>query len=150
MDRIIHCKVRLDCSPQVAFEMFTKNSDLQSWLAQAADIEPHVGGKYELFWDADNKEINSTIGCKITAIEDNKLLCFEWKGPVQFAHFMNTADPLTHVAVLFIPGDDSSTEVHLIHTGWRSDENWESARLWFEAVWTNALDKLRACRRHLI
>lgn len=89
--------------------------------------------------------INSTIGCKITAIEDNKLLCFEWKGPVQFAHFMNTAEPLTHVTVIFIPDcdNDNFTEVHLIDTGWRSDENWEKARLWFDSVWRNALDNLK-------
>lgn len=143
MDRIIHCKVKLNCSQQQAFEMFTKNSNIQSWLAEVADVEPYVGGKYELFWDVNNKEINSTIGCKITAIENNKLLCFEWKGPVQFAHFMNTAEPLTHVTVLFNPDNDNSTEIHLIHTGWRSDENWEKARLWFDSVWTNALNNLK-------
>ncbi len=143
MDRIIHCKVRLNCGQQKAFEMFVDKSNVQSWLAETADIEPYAGGKYELFWDAENKKSNSTLNCKITAIQINKLLCFEWKGPEQFAHFMNTADPLTHVSVFFTPDQDNSTEVHLIHTGWRSDENWEKARIWFEAVWTNALDKLK-------
>lgn len=145
MDRIIHCKVRLNCSQKQSFEMFTKNSNIQTWLAETADVEPYVGGKYELFWDADNKKINSTIDCKITAIENDKLLCFEWKGPAQFAHFMNTAEPLTHVSVLFFPNcdDENSTEIHLVHTGWRNDENWEKARKWFESVWTNALDNLK-------
>ncbi len=145
MDKIIHCKVRLNCSRQQSFEMFTKNSNVQTWLANSADIEPYVGGKYELFWDTDNKKINSTIDCKITAFEINKLLCFEWKGPEQFSHFMNIADPLTHVSVLFIPDyeNDNITEIHLIHTGWKSDENWEKARSWFEAVWINALDNLK-------
>lgn len=121
--------------------MFTKNASIQTWLAQIADVEPCVGGKYELFWDADNREINSTIGCKITAIEPDTLLCFEWKGPVQFAHFMNIADPLTHVVVSFsaICDDENATEIHLVHTGWKSDENWEEARAWFEKVWRNAL-----------
>ncbi|MFT4147005.1 MAG: SRPBCC domain-containing protein [Mobilitalea sp.] len=145
MDRIIHCKVRLNCSRQQSFEMFTKNSNIQLWLADSADIEPYVGGKYELFWDIDNKKINSTIGCKITALESNKLLCFEWKGPEQFSHFMNIAEPLTHVTVLFIPDyeNDNLTEIHLIHTGWKSDENWEKARIWFEYVWINALENLK-------
>lgn len=109
-----------------------------------AHIEPYVGGKYELFWNADDKESNSTLGCKITAIENNSLLCFEWKGPVQFADFMNTADPLTHVSVVFIPDyEDNSTEIHLIHSGWRSEENWEVARVWFESVWKNAFNSLK-------
>lgn len=143
MNKIIHCKVKLSCSLQRAFEMFIKNSNVQTWLAESADIEPYAGGKYELFWDVDNKDINSTIGCKITAFEINKLLCFEWKGPEQFSHFMNMAEPLTHVSVLFIPENDDVTEIHLIHTGWRSDENWEEARAWFENVWINALDNLK-------
>lgn len=52
IDKIIHCKVKLNCSPRKAFEMFTVNSEIQSWLAESADVEPYVGGKYELFWDA--------------------------------------------------------------------------------------------------
>lgn len=55
---------------------------------------------------------------------------------MQFAHFMNTAEPLTYVSALFIPDydNDNSTEIHLIHTGWRSYENWGKARIWFESV----------------
>ncbi|HBN86449.1 MAG TPA: hypothetical protein DDZ89_21740 [Clostridiales bacterium] len=141
MDKVIHHKVKLHCSQQKSFEMFTKNDNLQKWLAENADVEPYVGGKYELFWDVNNKKINSTLGCKITAIEHNNLLCFEWKGAAQFAGFMNTVDPLTHVTVIFIPdSNDESTQIHLIHTGWRSDENWESARRWFDSAWENALD----------
>lgn len=146
MDKIIHCKVGLNCGLQQSFEMFTRSSNIQRWLANDAHIEPYVGGKYELFWDTDNKEINSTIGCKITAFEADKLLCFEWKGPEQFAYFMNVADPLTHVSVLFIPDSehDGVTEIHLIHTGWRNDEHWEKARIWFESVWMKALDSLKS------
>jgi uncharacterized protein YndB with AHSA1/START domain len=142
MNKIIHAKVKLNCSQEQAFEMFTNNANVQSWLAEMADIEPFVGGKYELFWDVNNKNINSTLGCKITALENNKLLCFEWKGPVQFADFMNTADPLTQVSVMFFPDNNDSTEIHLIHTGWGSDENWEKARIWFDSVWENALNSL--------
>ena len=142
MDKIIHVRACLNCSKKQSFEMFTNSSKVQTWLAESADIEPCVGGKYELFWDLDNKNINSTIGCKITAIEKDKLVCFEWKGPVQFEHFMNSAVPLTHVSVLFIPISDDATEVHLIHTGWGRDNDWEQARLWFSSVWTNAFEKL--------
>ena len=145
MDRMIHCKVKLNCSRRQAFEMFTKNAHIQTWLAQIAEVEPYAGGKYELFWDAENREINSTMGCKVTAIEADQLLCFEWKGPAQFAHFMNAADPLTHVSVFFSPISDgeNATEIHLVHTGWRSDDDWERAREWFEGVWENALASLR-------
>lgn len=145
MDKIIHAKVKLNCGLKQAFEMFTQEDKVQSWLAQSANIEPYVGGKYELFWDLENLDANSTIGCKITAIETNKLLCFEWKGPKQFASFMNDADPLTHVSVSFISDleNQNKTEIHLIHTGWRGNGNWEQARVWFENVWEETLNDLR-------
>lgn len=147
MDKILHHSVRLRCDVEQAFEMFTVNERLQSWLTVVAEVEPVVGGKYELFWNPEERENDSTLGCRITAIERGKFLSFEWRGPKKYKHFMNEADPLTHVAVFFVPcgGDDSTpwTEVHLIHSGWRSSAEWEEARLWFRKAWDSAFEKLR-------
>ena len=145
MNRILHHFVQLSCSPSQAFDMFVANDKLGSWLVTLADVEPEVGGKYELFWDPTNKESNSTIGCKLTMIERDKFLSFEWKGPQQFEHFMNNADPLTHVVVFFVPlegGTTPRTEVHLVHSGWRDTPEWEEARLWFERAWSGAFENL--------
>jgi uncharacterized protein YndB with AHSA1/START domain len=125
--------------------MFTQNDLLQSWLTEIADVEPKLGGKYELFWDPDNRENNSTIGCRITAIEKNKLIAFDWKGPTQFKHFMNNIIPLTHVVIFFLPymeGNESCTEVHLIHSGWGNSAEWKEARTWFDKSWKLAFDRL--------
>jgi uncharacterized protein YndB with AHSA1/START domain len=145
MTKILHHSVRLNCDAHRAYEMFTINKLLQSWLTKLADVEPVVGGKYELFWDPEDKENNSTIGCKITALEQDRLLAFDWKGPVQYKHFMNNADPLTHVVVCFFPYEDGAspcTEVFMIHTGWRDSSEWEEARKHFERAWSNALEAL--------
>lgn len=147
MNRILHHSVTLHCAAEQAFRMFTVNERLQSWLTVIADVEPIVGGKYELFWNPEEKAHDSTIGCKITAVELGKFLAFEWKGPKQYEYFMNKADPLTHVVVFFLPcsGGDSQTpctEVHLIHSGWRSSEEWEEARLWFKKAWDVAFENL--------
>ncbi|UCE04624.1 MAG: SRPBCC domain-containing protein [bacterium] len=146
MTKILHHSVQLNCDAHLAFEMFTVNKLLQSWFTKLADVEPVGGGKYELFWDPEDRENNSTIGCKITAIEQDKLLSFDWKGPVQYKHFMNNADPLTQVVVSFFPcgdGADPCTEVHIIHTGWRNSSEWEEARMFFEKAWSNVLKELR-------
>jgi uncharacterized protein YndB with AHSA1/START domain len=145
MDKIIHHAILLKCEPQKAFEMFTLNKHLEKWLAQSADVEPRVSGKYELFWDLKDKQNDSTIGCKILALCPNRFLVFEWKGPKQFKRFMNVADPLTHVLVVFILGSEGSqpsTEVHLIHSGWRNSAEWEEARQWFDRTWKAALSEL--------
>ncbi|MCK4941015.1 SRPBCC domain-containing protein [candidate division WOR-3 bacterium] len=145
MYKILHHSVQLSCGIHEAFRMFTVNELLQSWLTEIADVEPKLGGKYELFWDPDNRENNSTIGCKITAIEEDRFLAFEWKGPTQFKHFMNNIVPLTHVVVFFLPykeGNKPCTEVHLIHSGWGDSVEWEEARTWFDKAWKGAFDRL--------
>ena len=65
----------------------------------------------------------------------------KWKSPKQFKHFANNADPLTHVVVFFIPYGDS-TEVHIIHSGWRSSAEWEEARQWQDRAWRLAFNAL--------
>ena len=87
------------------------------------------------------KENNSTIGCRITAIEPDQFLSFEWRSPKQFKHFANQADPLTHVVVLFVPRGES-THVHLIHSGWRGTPEWEEARRWQGQAWSVAFERL--------
>ena len=151
MNRILYHSTQLKCDLRQAFKMFTSNEHLQSWLAEIADVDPTMGGKYELFWDPDDREDNSTSGCKITAIERHKFLAFEWTGPKQFKHFMNKANPLTHVVVFFLSCDemvvDPCTEVHLIHSGWGDSAEWEEARQWFKKAWDSSFDRLRLCVR---
>ena len=147
MDKIIYQVANLKCNQKKAFEMFTINKHLEKWLTTLANVEPKVGGKFELFWNPEDKENDSTIGCKIIGIEPDRFLAFEWKGPKQFKHFMNNTDPLTHVVVFFISckvdKSNAFTEVHLIHTGWRSSQEWQEARLWFEKNWKNAFQELK-------
>ena len=142
MNKIIYQLIVLPCDSQKAFALFTLDTHLEKWLTQEADIEPIVGGKYELFWNPNDKENDSTIGCKILTIVQNKLLCFEWKGPKQFKTVMNQVNPLTTVTVFFLSHQEE-TEIHLLHTGWRDSSNWEKARKWFEKAWSNVLSQLR-------
>lgn len=145
MEKILHHSIQLRCDTHQAFEMFTANERLESWLPELADVEPVVGGKYELFFEPDERENNSTIGCKVTAVEGDKFIAFEWKGPVQYKHFMNNADPLTHVVVFFLQNGKRTgpgTEVHVIHSGWRNSAEWEEASQYFKLNWTRALEAL--------
>lgn len=141
MNKIIHHSTRLQCHTGRAFEMFTVNHLLESWLVSLAEVEPVGGGKYELFWEPEDRENNSTIGCRITAIEQDKLLSFEWRSPKQYKHFANNADPLTHAIVFFIAAGEV-TEVHLIHSGWRKSAEWEEARKWQDRAWGTAFTEL--------
>ncbi|MFX1574039.1 MAG: SRPBCC domain-containing protein [Promethearchaeota archaeon] len=145
MENIIYIREEIECDIPTAFKFFTKNDMLESWLTEKADVNPEVGGKYELFWEPENREINSTIGCMVTGIEENKFISFDWKGPVQFKTFMNISDPLTHVIVFFSSDliEKNKTIIYLFHTGWRKDERWQRARKFFENAWIKALHVLK-------
>lgn len=141
-DRIIHLSVRLDQPALAAFRYFVDEDLLASWLTAAARVEPSVGGRYELFWEPADRENNSTIGCRITAIEPGQLLAFQWRSPKRFKSFANAADPLTHVTVAF-SAEGTGARVHLVHSGWRSADEWEEARVWQERAWRGAIAALQ-------
>lgn len=143
MNKIIHESIELGCSPVEAFSMFTDNKKIESWLATQANVEPKIGGLYELFWNPADRDFDSTIGCRITAFVLDRLVAFEWKGPKQYSSFMNDVDPLTHVAVLFVATGHDTTEVHLVHSGWRSSPEWGEARQWFVNAWKQAFGELK-------
>ena len=143
MDKVIHLDYILNCSVKKAFELFTQNNHLENWLAPKTDVEPEVGGKYELFWNLDNKEEDSTLGCKVLAIKQDKLLCFEWKGASMYAHFMNNVRPLTNVTIAFTQAEQNKTEINFLHTGWRDTDEWEEARIGFEKIWKGAFHHLK-------
>src|SRR6185436_12461903 len=115
MTRILHQSARLYCDSHSAFEMFTVNEKLRSWLAPEAEVEPFKGGRFELFWEPENRAENSTLDCKVTALEPDQFIAFDWKGPTQFKHFMNNADPLTHVVVFFARAEENGTACADVH-----------------------------------
>jgi uncharacterized protein YndB with AHSA1/START domain len=142
IDKVIHISVLVAAPPAKAFAYFTNSTLLQQWLTAAADVEERVGGKYELFWQPDDRQNNSTIGCRVTAFVPGHLVAFQWRSPKQFKSFANAADPLTHVVVTFVP-QGSGARIHLIHSGWRSSAEWEEARAWQEKAWTGAFEALK-------
>lgn len=143
LDHVIHASAVLNCAPAEAFRHFTDSKLLAEWLADRADVEPKVGGKYEIFWNSPPAPPNrGTSGCKITLLVPDKLLGFDWIGPTMFDDAMNIADPATHVLVTFIPIGDHATEVHLVHSGWGHSAAWDKPRLWFERAWSGALEAL--------
>ncbi len=142
---VIHQSAVVRCSPDRAYRYFTENELLERFFTVKAEVEPRVGGKYELDWDPATTPARATIGCRITALSKGQLLAFDWKGPPPHAQVMNHADPLTHVVVSFLPDGapvSSATLVHVIHSGWGSGEAWRAARDYFDRAWRQVLDGL--------
>ena len=145
MNSVIHRSAQIACSPERAYQHFTQNPLLESFFTVKAEVEPKVGGKYELDWDPSTTPEQATIGCRITALAEMRLLAFDWKGPPPYAEVMNGADPLTHVVISFFPGnspDEGKCHVHIVHSGWGSGEQWQQAREYFDRAWGMVLKSL--------
>lgn len=143
-DKIINLNVTLNCTIDSAFHYFVDNNLLTKWLTNKADVEIKEGGKYELFWTPQDSDLtnNSTYGCKILAIERPYYLNVEWRGNADQKEFMNNVRPLTNVTILFTQINNQKTQVTLIHTGWRQEDNWEAARQYFIKAWAGAFKQL--------
>lgn len=137
MSNIIEQSMVVKVEAKIIFDYFTVSEYIKQWLCADAIINPELDGAYELFWDKKDRGHNSTIGCKISSYCAPNYLSFDWKGPVQFEEFMNQADPLTHVTVIFIKVM-GGTKVTLLHTGWRSSEEWTEAKDYFSHAWFGA------------
>jgi len=118
-----------------ARKYFLEPEYLKGWLCHDAIVNPCVGGAYELFWDLEDRQHNSTIGCKLTTCTSD-YISFSWKGPIQFEDIMSH-EPLTHVVVMFHEKDDQ-TQVTLLHSGWGSGELWDQAQSYFSNAWQGA------------
>lgn len=140
-DLVILKHVTLPISPTETFRISSDSSGLESWLCEKAEVEPKIGGKYELFWVPTDPENDSTIGCRVTALEQGRLIAFQWRSPRQFKAFANSADPLTHVVVV-LHGVKEGTAVTLIHSGWRSSPEWLQAAEWQAVAWDFAFQAL--------
>jgi uncharacterized protein YndB with AHSA1/START domain len=145
MERVQVHTVALACDPHRAYEMFTRNEHLAKWLAAETNVEAKLGGKYELFWNPPERETDSNIDCRITVFVPDTVLGFEWKGPLEHHDVMNNVDPLTHVSVFFLPVQKDGapwTQVHLVHSGWRSASEWDAPWEFFQNAWSMVFARL--------
>ncbi len=129
--------------------MWTTVEGLAAWLCLRANVDPEVGGAYELFWNPDESKplSDSTAGCRVLSIDRPRLLEVSWRGADEVGQVMNAPGaPTTQVSVRLFP-TLTGTRLELLHTGWGDGPEWERARAFFEAAWTNAFERLRTVLR---
>lgn len=137
--RDIDIQVLIEYPLDRVFEAWLVPDLLERWLTRKATVEPSVGGAYELYWEPENPERNSTKGCRITGLVHNTELSFSWRGPAEYADLMGDR---TQVFVRLKPCE-GGTLLRFVHTGWGSGSQWEQARTWQAAAWQEALENLK-------
>jgi len=137
--RDIDIQILIENPIDQVFEAWIKPELLERWLTRKAIVKPSVGGPYELFWDPERPEHNSTLGCRITDIVENSELSFNWRGPEEYEKVMGDK---TQVFVRLEPRE-GGTLLRFVHTGWGSGTQWEEARSWQAEAWKEAIENLK-------
>jgi uncharacterized protein YndB with AHSA1/START domain len=136
----------LQAAPERVWQALVEPEQVGTWFAASARISPERGGAYELFWQPETPEHNSTVGCRVTAIAASRHIAFTWRGPDELSTTMNEGDPPpppTHVTITLTP-TSIGTDVTVRHVGFGHDEGWSEAVAWHERSWTACLDNLEA------
>lgn len=136
-------EVKVGAPVEDVWHAWTDEDEITGWFSPEANIEPRLGGAYELFFDPQDHDHMSTKGCVITEFEPVNRLGFDWKGPDQFADLMNDPDALTRVKVEFREYE-GGTRVSLEHGGWGDGEGWADAREWHRRAWEGVLAQLES------
>lgn len=137
--RDIDIQVRIKITVAQVFDAWLKPNLLECWLTRKAHVQPTVGGAYELFWDPEHPDHNSTLGCRITDLVPNAEISFNWKGPEEYADIMGEK---TRVFVRLEPCAEG-TLLRFVHTGWGAGARWEKARQWQAEAWKEAIENLK-------
>lgn len=121
---------------------WVESKRIATWFAPEANVEPWIGGAFELFFDPSNHEYDSTKGCIFTSIDHKKKLVFTWKGPSQFEKLMNGPLSLTSVEVIFREAN-GVTYLKVKHHGWSDGEEWIMVQKWHLRAWEEVLHVLK-------
>jgi len=134
-------KTRLQAPVKDVWHAWTDSNIITKWFSPHANIDPKLGGAYELFFDPTNHEHQCTKGCKITRFDPCAHLSFSWRGPEELHHVMNPDNPPTNVHVS-LNGLGAETEVTIIHDGWSLGKEWKKAKDWHQNAWMQVVSSL--------
>jgi uncharacterized protein YndB with AHSA1/START domain len=135
----IDIEILIEQPVKSVFDAWVKPDLLERWLTRKAIVEASVGGAYELFWEPERPDRNSTLGCRITDLVPNAELSFNWKGPEEFAEIMGDKTQV----YLRLEQCPEGTILRFVHTGWGSGQRWEKARAWQAEAWEEAIENLK-------
>jgi uncharacterized protein YndB with AHSA1/START domain/putative intracellular protease/amidase len=119
--------------PHAVYQAWTSGQ----FLGQDRQVQPRIGGPYEIYFlDAADGERGGE-GCRILAMEPDRLLVFTWNSPPGFA----TRGQHTQVVVTLEP-TAQGTMVRLSHIGHGQGPEWDANRDYFGQAWPRVLQSL--------
>lgn len=139
--RQLHKAVTVHASPRAAFDAWTTEEGMVSFLAPKARVELVPGGAYEPRFDPGAAEGEpGGEGLQVLAYVPGHFLAVSWNAPPEFPTVRKTGT--CWVVVAFSPRPNDRTHVDLWHLGWGSGREWDLAYEYFQTAWDSVLFRL--------
>jgi uncharacterized protein YndB with AHSA1/START domain len=136
-ERAIEKSVEVPATLDQAWDAWTTEPGIVSFMAPGARIELRPGGLFEVYFDplapAGDRGADDM---RILALQPKKMLSFTWNAPPSLPE---ARQQRTVVIVRFEPVGDKAVRVTLHHTGWGDGGQWEQAYAYFDRSWGNVL-----------
>ena len=96
--------VEIAASPAEVFAALIEPARLNQWIAERAEVEPEVGGRYDFGWD------HGPV--KILELEPDKVLAYSWRHS-----FQDAEHPDSTVVRWELEGSQGHTYLTIVHSG---------------------------------
>jgi uncharacterized protein YndB with AHSA1/START domain len=118
---------------------WTTEEGLAAWLCQRAEVQPFVGGQFELFLDEDgHHQREPELRCQVLSIDHPRLLQLSWHGPGDAEAEVGP----TEVKVELFPALDG-TRLAITHACSDQLAGCEDSRQLIERMWIDSLERLQ-------
>ena len=130
----VHAEVIVNAPVDDVWNAWTTVDGVKSFFAGGANIEPKVGGAYEIFFDPSKPAgQRGADGMRILLLEPKSAIAFTWNAPPSFGPLRGQ---LTHVIVRLYAAGEGKTRVSLTHSGFGTGPEWDKLRDYFQNAWT--------------
>ncbi len=119
-DAEARASVEIAAAPGAVFASLIEPAQLDRWIADHAQVEPHVGGRYDFGWD------HGPV--RILELEPGKVLAYSWRHSWE-----DEQGPAATVVRWELDGDQGGTYLTIVHSGFGPDRRTEGYQLgWIE------------------
>ena len=137
--RALNYELVLPAQRERVWWALTTEEGLAGWLCQRAEVEPFVGGRYELFLDDPIGERREPeLRCQVLSIDHPRLLQLSWHGP----ELRDQEASETEVRVQLFPTLDG-TRLEITHACRAQEYGWDDTRASLERLWIDSLERLQ-------
>ena len=140
-ERMVRKEVVVNASLDEVWHAWTTNEGAETFFAPKTNIDPTVGGHYEIYFAPDNPwGFRGADDCRVQSIVPMKSLAFTWNAPPDFGVIRTLH---TIVVLRFEELSPKQVKVHFTQMGWGDGEEWDKVYHYFDDAWNVVLGRLR-------